>query len=146
MQGDGSMRSVMAQLHIARDMAITQRRNMEVRFVGPNRIQIVRDDLPSGTTVLTDVLFEGNSQFSLVPGVADTPDGFGNASAISFGPSPAIMFGPSGALVGTNGVPVNGSVFLSVAGMADSVRAVTVLGATGDVHAFRWSGTTWTRV
>src|SRR5438132_151592 len=84
-QGDGAMRVVMTELNTARQMAITQRRNMEVRFVGNNCLQIVRNDVPSGTTVLTNVTFESNAQYSLVAGTGDTPDGFGNSTAISFG-------------------------------------------------------------
>src|SRR5712692_3797250 len=74
-QGDGAMRVVMAQLNTARGMAITQRRNMEVRFIGSNQLQIVRDEVPAGTTVLTTVAFESNAKYSLVAGVGDTPDG-----------------------------------------------------------------------
>ena len=47
LQGDGAMRLAMTQLNRAREMAITQRRNMEVQFVGNNWIRIVRNDVPS---------------------------------------------------------------------------------------------------
>lgn len=146
MQGDGAMRLVMAQLNTAREMAITQRRHMEVRFVGNNWLQIVRNDVPTGTTVLTDVAFESNAQYSLVSGIGDTPDGFGNGSAISFGSAQRIMFGPNGALIDNNGSPINGTVFLSIANLPESFRAVTVLGATGSVRGYRWNGVAWTRV
>ena len=146
MQSDGAMRLAMAQLNTAREMAITQRRNMEVRFVGNNWLQIVRNDVPSGTTVLTNVAFEGNAQYSLVSGVSDTPDGFGNSSAISFGSAATIMFATDGTLIDNNGSPVNGTVFLSIANIPKSVRAVTVLGATGRVRGYRWTGLGWTRV
>lgn len=145
MQGDGAMRLVMAQLNAAREMAITQRRNMEVRFVGSNWLQIVRNDVPNGTTVLMNVAFEGNVQYSLV-GIADTPDGFGNSSAISFGSAEKIMFQPNGTLIDNNGDPINGTVSLSIANIPQSFRAVTVLGATGRVRGYRWNGAVWTRV
>jgi len=146
MLGDGAMRVVMAQLNTARGMAITQRRNMEVRFVGSNLLQIVRDEVPAGTTVLTTVAFESNAKYSLVAGVGDTPDGFGNASAISFGAALTIMFGPNGTLIDNDGNPVNGTAFLSISNNPESFRAVTVLGATGRVRGYRWNGTVWTRV
>jgi len=146
MQGDGAMRLVVAQLINAREMAITQRRNMEVQFVGSNWLQIVRDDVPSGTTVLTKVAFEGNAQYSLVSGIGDTPDGFGNSSAISFGSATTIMFGPNGTLIDNNGAPINGTIFLAIANIPKSFRAVTVLGATGRVRGYRWNGAVWTRV
>src|SRR6266851_8190987 len=146
MLGDGAMRVVMAQLNTARGMAITQRRNMEVRFVGSNLLQIVRDEVPAGTTVLTTVAFESNAKYSLVAGVGDTPDGFGNASAISFGAALTIMFGPNGTLIDNDGNPVNGTAFLSILNNPESFRAVTVMGATGRVRGYRWNGAVWARV
>jgi Tfp pilus assembly protein FimT len=147
MQGDGAMRMVMSQLNTAREMAITQRRNMEVQFVGTQWLKIIRNEVPSGTTVLTDVSLESNAQYSLVPGVVlDTPDGFGNTTAISFGTAARIMFGPNGDLIDNNGTPVNGTVFLSIPNIPESFRAVTVMGATGRVRGYRWNGTKWTRV
>ena len=146
MQGDGAMRVVMAQLNTARELAITQRRNMEIKFVGTNWLQIVRIEVPSGTTVLTNVALEGNAKYALVSGIADTPEGFGNSSAISFGSAASIMFGTDGTFIDSNGVPINGTVFLSVANVPESLRAVTVLGATGRVRSYRWNGNAWTRV
>jgi Tfp pilus assembly protein FimT len=146
MQGDGAMRMAMAQLNRARDMAVTQRRNMEVRFVNSKWLQIIRNDVPSGTTVLTNVAFENNAQYALVAGVGDTPDGFGNSSAVSFGAATTIMFGPSGTLIDNNGDPINGTVFFCIPNVPESYRAVTVLGATGRVRGYRWTGAAWTAV
>jgi Tfp pilus assembly protein FimT len=146
MKGDGAMRAVMAQLNTAREMAITQRRNMEVQFVGGHFVQIIRNEVPSGTTVVANVELEGNARYSLVTGVPDTPDNFGNTSAVSFGSAAKIMFGPNGALIDTNGSPVNGTVFLQIADFKESFRAVTVAGATGRVRGYRWNGSVWTRV
>jgi len=144
--GDGAMRLVMAQLNTAREMAITQRRNMEIQFVGNNWLQIVRNEVPSGSTVVGNVALEGNAHYSLVAGVPDTPDGFGNSSPISFGSALTIRFGPTGALIDNNGAPINGTVFLSVANLPESFRAVTVLGAVGRVLGYRWNGAAWKRV
>src|SRR5207247_5716177 len=138
--GDGAMRLVMAQLTTAREMAITQRRNMEIQFVGNNWVQIVRNEVPTGTTVVGNVAMEGNMRYSLVTGVPDTPDGFGNSTAIAFNGATKIMFGPNGALIDNNGAPVNGTVFLSLAGLAESGRAVTVMGSIGRVRGWRWRG------
>jgi Tfp pilus assembly protein FimT len=146
LHGDGAMRIVMTQLTTAREMAITQRRNIEVQFLGNNWVQIVRHEVPSGTTVLTKVALEGNAQYSLIPGVPDTPDKFGNSNAVSFGSALTIRFGPTGALVDNNGGPINGTVFLSVNKVPESQRAVTVLGAVGRVAGYRWNGVKWNRV
>jgi Tfp pilus assembly protein FimT len=146
MQGDGAMRLVMAQLNTAREMAITQRRSIEVRFIGNNWLQIVRHEVPTGITVLTNVALESDAQYSLVDGVEDTPDGFGNSTAISFGSAEKIMFQPNGTLIDDTGSPINGTVSLSIANIPESFRAVTVLGATGRVRGYRWNGVVWTRV
>jgi prepilin-type N-terminal cleavage/methylation domain-containing protein len=143
MQGDGAMRAVMAELNGAREMAIAQRRYMEVRFVGTNRIQVIRRDLPNGTTTLRDVAFEAGVEYGLVTGIGDTPDGFGNDSATSFGAATAIMFSTDGGLIDTAGAPVNGTVFVAIPDQALSFRAVTVQGSTGRVRGYRWTGSQW---
>src|SRR5262252_4124153 len=51
-KGDGVMRVVLAQLNTARELSIAQRRNMQLQFQGLNGLQIVRQDAPSGTTVV----------------------------------------------------------------------------------------------
>jgi Tfp pilus assembly protein FimT len=145
LKGDGALRLAMTTLNTAREMAISQRRYMEVKFVGTNWMQIIRNDVPTGTSVLTNVAFEGNAQYSLIPGVPDTPDAFGNGAAINFG-SGRIMFRPDGALIDDAGNPVNGTVFFSVLDSAESFRAVTVAGLTGRVRGFRWNGAAWSRV
>ena len=147
LKGDGAMRVVMAQLVTARETAMTQRRNIEVQFLGENWLQIVRHEVPSGTTLVTNVALEGNARYSLVDGVPDIPeDSNGNATAVSFGTTPLIMFTPSGSLVDSAGAPLNGTIFLSVDGQPESARAVTVLGAVGRVLAYRWTGRAWKRV
>ena len=69
MQGDGAMRLVMGQLNQAREMAVTQRRNMEIKFVGARR-QLDSDRPPrsarTGTTTLSSVAFEGNVTYRLI--------------------------------------------------------------------------------
>jgi Tfp pilus assembly protein FimT len=146
LKGDGAMRVVMSHLVTARETAMTQRRNIEVQFVGDNWLQLVRQEVPSGTTVLTNVALEGSARYSLVPGVPDTPDAFGNSSPVSFGSTPTIKFNPTGTLVDSAGAPLNGTIFLSIDGQPESARAVTVLGAVGRVLAWRWTGRAWKRV
>ena len=45
--GDGAMRVVLAQMNQARELAITQRRNMRVTFTGSNVVQIMREEVPA---------------------------------------------------------------------------------------------------
>ena len=150
-QGDGAMRIVMAQLNTAREMAITQRHNMEVQFVGGNWVRIVRHEMAPGvTTVLSSVALESGAQFALTAGVPDTPDGFGAASPIAFGAAATVMFTTDGTLIDSGGTPINGTVFLSIQNQQESARAVTVLGSTGRVRGYKWvvgkTVSSWSRV
>jgi prepilin-type N-terminal cleavage/methylation domain-containing protein len=149
-QGDGAMRLVMAELNTARETAMTQRRLVEVQFLGGMWIKTIRHELDNSTTVLHTVALEGNMQFSLVPNVPDTPDLFGNNAAVAFGAAQLIQFNGDGALIDSGGTPVNGTVFLSFAQKAISYRAVTVLGSTGRVRGYKWisnqNGSGWSRV
>ncbi len=142
MIGDGGMRMITAELNSARETAISQRRQMEVTFVGNNTIRITRRNIPNGTTIMREVPFESGLTFAVLDGTPDTPDAFGNGNATI---APTIMFTTDGSLINNAGAPVNGSVFFLVPGMPQSFRGITILGATGRVRAYRWTGTKWTR-
>ena len=152
MQGDGAMRLVMSQLTLAREMAVTQRRTMEVTFVGGvggNWIQIWRYELSGAKTRLSNMAFEGNVTYKLIPTVTtDTPDLFGNSSALAFGTAtnPPYKFSTDGMLIDQSGNPLNGTVFLAVPNIWQSQRAVTIMGMTGRVRGYKWLGGSWKRV
>lgn len=145
LKSDGAMRIVMSQLNTARETAITQRRNFQVKFINGNQIQIVRQELPAGTTTLSTVYLEGGMTYRLDPYLPDTPEGFGKSSAVDFGTATAIIFSPDGTLVNQSGIPSNGTIFLSLPNEPRAGRAVTILGATGRVRGYRWSGNSWER-
>jgi Tfp pilus assembly protein FimT len=142
MQGDGAMRLVMNQLNIAREMAVTQRRMMEIKFVSTNWMQIVRHNIPGNTPeILSSVAFEGNVTYKLVPTVTtDTPDTFGTSSApLSFGTATTFTFSSDGTLIDQSGNPLNGTIFLAVVNVEQSQRAVTIMGGTGRVRGYKWA-------
>jgi len=140
MQGDAAMRLVMSQFNMAREMAVAQRRTMELRFVGTNWMQIVRREVPAGTTTLLSQAFEGSMTYRIAPSVTlDTPDGFGNTSAIAFGSTTTMVaFSSDGTLIDQSGNPLNGTVFLALVNIEPSQRAVTVMGSTGRVRGYRY--------
>ena len=146
MKGDGAMRVLMAQLNAAREMSISQRRQMRVNFIAPNQVQIVRQEVPAGTTVLSTVYIEGGISYGLIGGVLDTPDGFGNATPVYFGVAVSVRFNSDGTLIDQAGNPVNGSVFTALPNQPRSFRAVTVLGGTGRIRGYRWDGAHWVLV
>jgi type II secretory pathway pseudopilin PulG len=157
-----AMFQVISQLRTAREIAVTKRRNVLVTFTAPNQIQIAVQTLPGETpaTVIAPVFLNdgvpGGNTFYLYPGLPDTPMNFGHANALNFAPASggtaglAIMFSTSGSLVGTTGSsgfnvvgnnnPVNASIFTGTAGQPNTVRAVTVMGTTGRVRSYSWTG------
>ncbi len=142
--GDGAMRVVMSQMRTARELAITQRRYMRVVFTAPNRVQVLREEVPGpATTLVSETYIEGGVRYSLVTAVPDTPDAFGKGSAIDFGVVTNVKFTPDGTLVNQDGQTANGSVFLSLPAAEQSARAVTVLGSTGRIRGYRWDGRFW---
>ena len=145
-KGDGAMRTVMAQMNTARELAITQRRTMRVVFTAPTQVQIVRENFPAGLTPLPAVSMEGGIQYGLTAGVPDTPDAFGMVNEVYFGAATLVRFTTEGTLVDQANNPISGTVFLSLPGQVRAARAVTVLGATGRVRGYKWDGRSWKRV
>lgn len=143
--GDGGMRMISAELTYAREMAIAQRRQIEISFVG-NAIRVTRREVPNGTTLLREVPFESGVTFSIPQGTPDTPDRFGNDAATTFSGAATVMFTTDGSLISNTGTPVNGSIYMLAPGEMQSLRAVTILGTTGRVRSYRWTGTAWRRV
>lgn len=144
-QGNADMQVVQGQIKLARETAINQRRSVEIRFVAPNQIQVVRRNIPAGTTTLSTAFLEHQATFRVFPTVPDTPDGFGKASATDFGGVAAMMFTADGMFTDATGTPVNGTVFIGQANKPLTARAVTVFGPTAMIRAYRWNGAAWKR-
>jgi prepilin-type N-terminal cleavage/methylation domain-containing protein len=131
-------------LRFARETAVGQRRNIQVRFIGVNTIEIARVEIPSGaTTVLQTIPLEGKLKYYLMPGVPDTPDAFGNATAIAFGASVTRMFTSEGTFVDQSGDELNGTVFFGIQNEPESARAITIFGPTALVRTWNWNGRAW---
>jgi type II secretory pathway pseudopilin PulG len=160
-RGDAAMRIVLAHLNQARETAIAQRRYVRVTFdVGLNQLILVREDTAAATTTLATIGFEGGATLQPVAAIPalDTPDAFGktlspmfksaNGTFQSLSSSNAVgtqlaKFAPDGTFVDWNGRVTNGTVFIGVTNFPTASRAVTVLGSTGRIRAFRWNGNLW---
>jgi type IV fimbrial biogenesis protein FimU len=145
------LNDAMGQLRTARSLAISKRRNIEIAFSGSNQIQLTLETSAGTPAVpnpfLPDTLTSG-VQFTLFPGLPDTPMAFGNSSALTFtaaGAAPAlpIHFTTSGALTDSNNNFVNGTIYLGIPGLKTTARALTILGATGRVRPYYWDGSKW---
>jgi prepilin-type N-terminal cleavage/methylation domain-containing protein len=143
-RADSGVSQALDVIRGAREVAISQRRNVQVQFVGTNTIQIVRVNVPGNTTtVLRTVQLENRLRFMLVPGVPDTPDKFGRTAAVSFGPTPTRMFTSEGTFVNSNGDVLNGTLFMAVPDQPNTARAITFFGATALLRTWRWDGSKW---
>jgi prepilin-type N-terminal cleavage/methylation domain-containing protein len=160
-----AMDAVIEVLRKGRLTALTMRRNVLVTFTAPNEIQLTVETLTGETpaAVIPPVYLNdnvpGGLQFYLYPGLPDTPMAFGNSTALTFTPASggssglAVMFSTSGSFVGTtassgfnvvgNSNPVNASIFMAIPGQQNTARAVTILGSTGRVRSYSWTGSTW---
>jgi Tfp pilus assembly protein FimT len=149
-KGDGAMRVVLAQLNTARELALTQRRAIQIQFNNTNQIQLTRQEVAVGgttppPTLLTTVSIEGGITYNLTAGLPDTPDGFGNATPVAFGAATQMVFSTDGTLENQLGAPISGTVFISIPGLPLSSRAITILGATGRIRGYKWDGSHWVR-
>jgi prepilin-type N-terminal cleavage/methylation domain-containing protein len=143
-RADSALTSVVNAVELARDRAVGERREFQVVFTAPNRIQVLRIEVPGpATTVVSNTYLDNGQTYMKFTGVPDTPDAFGNSTAIYFGVTPTIRFTSDGSLLDSSGDPVNGSVFFGDASRATSARAITIFGATGLIHAWKWDGRKW---
>ena len=142
-KADSGTAQALDALRAARETAISQRRNIQIQFVGTSQIQILRVIIPGGdTTLLRTVDLESRMRFMLVPGVPDTPDAFGRTAAASFG-STTRMFTSEGTFVNAAGDPMNGTLFLAVPDVPNTARAITFFGPTALLRTWRWDGSKW---
>jgi len=79
MRANDAMYMAVSQLRRGRSLAISQRRSVQLQFLGDNQIRLLRNDWPPpGTTELSTKSLGSKSKFILFAGVPDSPDGFGN--------------------------------------------------------------------
>ena len=146
-RADGGAAQALNALRLARDTAIEQRRNIEVKFIGNNHIQTVRDEIlaggiANGTTILADAYLE-SVQFIQFTGLGDTPDHFGASGPIAFGATPNYMFTSEGTFIDATGDVLNGTMFLGTPGQTLTARAITIFGPTALLHVWKWDGSSW---
>lgn len=135
------------QMRLARQMSIAQRRDIIVQFLGTNEVKLTRQEIPAGATVISDVFLPPTVSYMIFAANGDTPDGFGNASPVEFGGinggPPIMQFQSDGTFIDGNGNQLNGTVFIGVANMPTTERAVTILGATGQLRMYHATGSGW---
>ncbi|MHB8755379.1 MAG: pilus assembly FimT family protein [Candidatus Acidiferrales bacterium] len=150
MHANAAADMILGQLRTARQLSIAKRRDIQVQFIGTNEIKLTQ--LPilgagGGPIVLSDLFLSPTVFFTTFAGMPDSPDGFGDASAVEFGGlaggPPTMQFQSNGTFVDGNGVPIDGTVFIGVANIPTSARAITVLGTTGRIRLYKGNGAGW---
>jgi prepilin-type N-terminal cleavage/methylation domain-containing protein len=149
-RADSGVAQVVDVLRLARETAVSQRRNIVVTPIGLNALETRRQDIGAngavtGTTVLRTVEFENGVQFRLEPSVTSAPPDWTNGAidqAVEF-PSATLIFTSEGTFVNQQGDPINGGFFLARPSDSLSPRAITIFGATALIRVFQWNGREW---
>ncbi len=142
---------VSSQLRVARELSITQRRWVAVTIDQVNNTISYQIKAPTavGTTEvdgpLVTVPLPPQTSYMLEAGVPDTPMAFGNTAPVYIGNlsgGPAGMaFTPNGSFTdNTYNNPINGTIFVGMTNKPSTARAVTILGSTGRVRPYTYTG------
>lgn len=149
-KADSGSSQLATLLRTAREQAITERRNVEIRFIGPDRAEAWREDIDdngvqTGVTLVQEVFIGERMELRRFPELPDTPDGFGpGADPVAFTGAAPWCFTSEGTLVDANGDVVNGTVFLGQPFAPLTARAVTLFGPTALLREWQWNGQAWT--
>lgn len=158
MRADSAMAEVKSTLRQARELAISQRRNIVVTFANNNTIQLWQVQVLPGPIQVRapqpflSIPLSPPVQFMTFQGEVDTPDGFGipaipggiSFAGVNGGPPSGMMFQSDGSFVNGNGTVISGTVYVGFQGTPSSARAITVMGATGRVKAYHGDpNTSW---
>jgi prepilin-type N-terminal cleavage/methylation domain-containing protein len=163
-QANAGMDIVRSQLRVARQVAISQRRNVKVSFnvaaTPPTITYQVQAGNYAGSNEVNGtpaVMPLPNQVQFITEGTPDTPMAFGTCSGISgaicIGPpnnpvsgGPAIMgFNTEGQFTDSTYVnTLNGTILIGIPNQIATARAVTILGGTGRVRSYSYIGGTGT--
>jgi len=159
-QANSASDVVVSQMRVARQLAITQRRVVQVwidnapesidnRYHVKYQVQSAGAQTKEVAGPIVSVPLPGPTQFILEKGVPDTPMNFGNTSAVYIGNPPVtggppvMQFNSEGTFTDNNLSLLYGTMFIGIPNQPGTARAVTIMGGTGRVRAYNWNGTTW---
>jgi prepilin-type N-terminal cleavage/methylation domain-containing protein len=133
-----------------RELAISRRRNIEIRITLPATIESFQRAVPDPAVVptppatrLETMVLEGGVQFRRFPTVApaNTPDAFViGGGALNFAGADPVLFTSEGSFTDPNGDPINATLFLGVPNQVNTANALTIIGTTATVRLWRYNG------
>jgi type II secretory pathway pseudopilin PulG len=155
-KANSAMDTVVSQLRSARQIAISQRRNVQVVISTNAGNQFISYQVlapPNSNEVPGQVIsvpLPPPAQMATEAGVPDTPMGFGTCGGVSpvcignVNGGPAFMeFTSTGQFTDITGFNVlSGTIFIGVPNQATTARAVTIMGGTGRVRPYTYIGGT----
>jgi prepilin-type N-terminal cleavage/methylation domain-containing protein len=149
-KADSGSSQLSTLLRTAREQAVTERRNVEIRFFAPDRVEAWRQDIDDdgeeiGETLVQEAAIGERMELQRFVDLPDTPDGFAAASdPVVFTGDAPWCFTSEGTLVDANGDVVNGTIFLGQPFTPLTARAVTLFGPTALLREWQWNGRAWT--
>ncbi len=150
-QSQAALNAATAVFHKGHDAAISERRDYELvipSVTPPNQIGLERLELSGGVTTLPVVTLPEPAEFGLDPSISVAPEtGLATPSTCSnglcFGGTLTQLWQPDGTFIQTNGQPLNAVVYIMIPGTPTAQRAFTILGSTGRIRTYRWTGAQW---
>lgn len=155
-KSDTAMQTVLAQMRQAHEQAVDRRRIYRLTFLPPRTIQLDRMDIGANGALVA--VFQSNTvlpteiSFLAVAGMPNQgPEGLGvGANAIDFsvdngGGLNQVFFEPDGRSLDFVNRLNNGVVYMARPNDLPSVRAVSVLGATGRTKPWVITNGVWTQ-
>ena len=113
-RADNSTGALMNVLEVARNQATSQRRDFQLVFTLPNKIEVFRVEIPSNSTTLVQTAYLEMGQTYKRWTTMGDPDGFGHSGEIAFGSTPTIRFTSDGSLINSSGDVLNGTLFVAI--------------------------------
>jgi type II secretory pathway pseudopilin PulG len=155
-QANAAQDVVVSQLRVARQLAISQRRAVDVwidtapesdgRYHVAYQVQTAGAQTTEVVGPKISVPMPSAVQFVLETGVPDTPMAFGNSAAVYIGNvaggPPVMQFNPEGTFTSNSLTILNGTIFIGIPNEVSSARAVTIMGGSGRVRAYTYRGGT----
>lgn len=145
---DMALRTVDLEMRRARQQAVDSRRKHRVTFTAPDSI-VTERQAPAAqggawSTIRTETL-PGDLEFRIHASVSSGPDGYAFTQPINFSSSTTVYLMPDGSAITASGAITNGVVYVSRSGELDTMRAVTLFGATGNLTRWKYTydGGSW---
>jgi len=145
-QANAGLNAAAQVFHQGRDSAIAERRSYQLLTTAPNQVGLERLEIGGGYTVLPVVTLPAPAVFGIDPSLtsltAPDPNFPTCSNGLCFGGTLTQTWLSDGTFVNSAGQPLNAAIYVYVPGADGTQRAFTVLGTTGRIRSYKWTGGT----